>query len=58
MIVTTTNAVEGQRIVAYHGIVSGEAIFGANVFRDFLRLHPRRDRRALGIVREDHEGGP
>lgn len=36
MIVTTTNTVEGQRIVAYHGIVSGEAIFGANVFRDFF----------------------
>jgi uncharacterized protein YbjQ (UPF0145 family) len=36
MIVTTTNGVEGQRIVAYHGIVSGEAIFGANVFRDFF----------------------
>ena len=36
MIVTTTNSVEGRRIVAYHGIVTGEAIFGANVFRDFF----------------------
>jgi uncharacterized protein YbjQ (UPF0145 family) len=36
MIVTTTNGVEGHRIVAYHGIVTGEAIFGANVFRDFF----------------------
>jgi uncharacterized protein YbjQ (UPF0145 family) len=36
MIVTTTNGVEGRRIVAYHGIVTGEAIFGANVFRDFF----------------------
>jgi uncharacterized protein YbjQ (UPF0145 family) len=36
MIVTTTPNVEGRRIVAYHGVVSGEAIFGANVFRDFF----------------------
>jgi uncharacterized protein YbjQ (UPF0145 family) len=36
MIITTTQTVEGRRIVAYHGIVSGEAIFGANVFRDFF----------------------
>lgn len=36
MIVTTTNSVEGRQIVQYHGIVSGEAIFGANVFKDFF----------------------
>ena len=36
MLITTTPTVEGRRIVAYHGIVSGEAIFGANVFRDFF----------------------
>jgi uncharacterized protein YbjQ (UPF0145 family) len=36
MLITTTNTVEGRRIVAYHGIVTGEAIFGANVFRDFF----------------------
>jgi uncharacterized protein YbjQ (UPF0145 family) len=36
MIVTTTPTVEGKRIVAYHGVVSGEAILGANVFRDFF----------------------
>lgn len=34
MIVTTTNSVEGYQIAAYHGIVTGEAILGANVFRD------------------------
>ena len=32
----TTPSVEGRRIVAYHGVVSGEAIFGANVFRDWF----------------------
>jgi uncharacterized protein YbjQ (UPF0145 family) len=36
MIITTTPSVEGRRIAAYRGIVSGEAILGANVFRDFF----------------------
>lgn len=36
MIVTTTHSVEGRRIVGYLGIVSGESILGANVFRDLF----------------------
>lgn len=36
MIVTTTPTVEGQRIVDYRGIVVGEAILGANIFRDLF----------------------
>jgi len=36
MIITTTPTVEGRRIASYRGIVSGEAILGANVFRDFF----------------------
>ena len=36
MIVTTTDQIEGKRITAYHGIVVGEAIMGANVVRDFF----------------------
>lgn len=36
MIVTTTPNVEGRRIVRYLGIVTGEAILGANIFRDFF----------------------
>ena len=36
MIITTTNTIEGQRISAYLGLVTGEAILGANVFRDFF----------------------
>jgi uncharacterized protein YbjQ (UPF0145 family) len=36
MIVTTTGSVEGRRIVDYLGIVSGEAVLGINVFRDFF----------------------
>ncbi|WP_111429809.1 heavy metal-binding domain-containing protein [Rhodobacteraceae bacterium DSL-40] len=36
MIVTTTPSIEDHRITAYHGVVVGEAILGANVFRDFF----------------------
>lgn len=36
MLVTTTNTVEGKRIATYHGIVTGEAIMGANVVRDLF----------------------
>jgi uncharacterized protein YbjQ (UPF0145 family) len=36
MIVTTTHDVQGRQIVEYHGLVTGEAILGANVFRDFF----------------------
>lgn len=34
MILTTTPTVEGRRITAYLGIVTGETILGANIFRD------------------------
>ncbi|WP_376873196.1 YbjQ family protein [Albirhodobacter sp. R86504] len=34
MICTTTNGIEGHNVLAYHGIVTGEAIMGANVVRD------------------------
>lgn len=36
MITTTTNNIEGHPITAYHGIVVGEAIMGANVVRDLF----------------------
>lgn len=36
MIVTTTPSVEGRNITAYLGVVTGEAILGANVFRDLF----------------------
>jgi uncharacterized protein YbjQ (UPF0145 family) len=36
MIVTTTPSVEGRRIREYRGIVTGEAILGANIFRDLF----------------------
>jgi uncharacterized protein YbjQ (UPF0145 family) len=36
MIVTTTHGLEGHKIKQYLGIVTGETILGANVFRDFM----------------------
>lgn len=36
MIITTTANIEGRRIIDYRGIVVGEAIMGANVFRDIF----------------------
>ena len=36
MILTTTSNIEGHRITEYLGVVTGEAILGANFFRDFF----------------------
>ena len=36
MIVTTTNSVDGKKISDYKGIVTGEAIVGANIFKDIF----------------------
>ncbi|WP_340676883.1 heavy metal-binding domain-containing protein [Paraglaciecola sp.] len=34
MIITTTNNLEGKKIEQYIGIVVGEAVMGANIFKD------------------------
>lgn len=36
MLVTTTPSIEGKRIVRYCGVVTGEAILGANLFKDLF----------------------
>ena len=36
MLSVTTPTIEGRRVARYLGIVSGEAILGANIFRDFF----------------------
>ncbi len=36
MILTTASTIEGKKIVGHHGIVSSEAILGANIFKDFF----------------------
>ena len=36
MLVSTTDGIEGRRIVRYLGLVSGDAVMGTNVFRDLF----------------------
>lgn len=36
MLLTTTSQISGKEITEYKGIVNGEVILGANVFRDIL----------------------
>ena len=36
MIVTTTPGIDGRRITRYCGVVAGEAILGANLFKDLF----------------------
>ncbi|HET8648606.1 MAG TPA: heavy metal-binding domain-containing protein [Gemmatimonadales bacterium] len=36
MLITTTDNLDGHRIREYRGLVSGEAILGANIFRDLF----------------------
>ena len=36
IIVTTTPTVEGRRITRYAGLITGEAILGANIFKDLF----------------------
>jgi len=36
MLVLTTPTIEGKRIVKYLGLVTGEAILGAHIFKDFF----------------------
>jgi len=36
MLLTTTTVLEGKPVSRYLGVVTGEAIIGANVFRDLF----------------------
>lgn len=36
MIITTTHTVEGRPVAQYKGLVMGEAIIGANLFKDLF----------------------
>ena len=36
MTLTTTNTIEGKPVKDYLGIVTGETIIGANIFKDFF----------------------
>ena len=36
MIITTTPSVDNAKVVKYLGVITGEAILGANIFRDIF----------------------
>lgn len=36
MLLTTTPSIDGKKIVNYCGIVAGEAVLGANIFKDMF----------------------
>ena len=36
MLITTTPTLENKKIIQYYGLVSGEAILGANIFKDIF----------------------
>jgi len=36
MIISTTHNIEGKKITKYFGVITGEAILGANIFRDMF----------------------
>lgn len=36
MIVTTTQSIEGRAVSAYLGVIAGEAVMGANIFKDIF----------------------
>ncbi len=36
MILSTTPNIEGKRITQYYGVVTGETIVGANIFKDIM----------------------
>ncbi len=61
MLVVTTPTIAGYRIVQRLGIVSGEAILGANIFKNFFRYSRRTgpawwprpySERAVGALRQ------
>ncbi len=66
MLVVTTHNIEGRRITRYLGLVSGEAILGANIFRDLFAsirdivggrsaAYEQELRKAKGIAIEEME---
>jgi uncharacterized protein YbjQ (UPF0145 family) len=34
MLLSTTSVIDGKQITKYHGLVTGQAILGANIFKD------------------------
>ena len=56
MIVSTTTAIDGSPVSEYVGVVSGEAVLGANLFRDlFAGLKDITGGRSAGYERSLRE---
>jgi uncharacterized protein YbjQ (UPF0145 family) len=56
MIQSTTPTIEGKSIQTYHGIVTGEAILGANIFKDiFASIRDIVGGRSAAYERELHK---
>ena len=36
MLIVTTPTIEGKKILEYHGLVTGESLLGANVYKDLF----------------------
>lgn len=36
MILSSTNTLENKKIISYHGLVTGESLIGANVYKDLF----------------------
>jgi uncharacterized protein YbjQ (UPF0145 family) len=57
VLVTTTNVVEGRQVSEYLGVVAGETILGANVFRDIgAQIRNITGGRAAGYEKELRNG--
>ncbi len=57
VLVTTTNVVEGRAVREYLGVVAGETILGANVFRDIgAQIRNITGGRAAGYEKELRSG--
>ena len=57
MIITTTPSIEGKTITRYCGVVTGEAILGANLFRDlFASVRDIVGGRSASLREGTHDG--
>lgn len=57
MLISTTTAIEGRPVSAYLGVVAGETILGANIFRDIgAQIRNITGGRASGYEKELRKG--
>jgi uncharacterized protein YbjQ (UPF0145 family) len=57
MLISTTTAIEGRPVAQYLGVVAGETILGANIFRDIgAQFRNITGGRAVGYEKELRRG--